>query len=68
MMDRRPEIPPFVVRQAMPADTMEVDILFRASYGDLLKQDYSEAVLAKALPPLFVTSPRLLNSGTFFVG
>ncbi len=67
VLDRRPELPPFVMRQAMPADTMQIDNLFRASYGELLRADYSAATLAKVLPSLLVTSPRLLNSGTFFV-
>nr|WP_319250092.1 GNAT family N-acetyltransferase [uncultured Celeribacter sp.] len=64
---RKQTLPPFVVRQAMPADTAEVDELFRASYGTLLKRDYPAAVLENAMAPLLVTSPRLLNSGTFFV-
>ncbi|MCA0042940.1 GNAT family N-acetyltransferase [Celeribacter litoreus] len=58
---------PFTVRAAMPADTAEIDALFRASYGQLLKQHYSTNVLNAALPALLHTSPRLLNSGTFFV-
>lgn len=58
---------PFTVRAAMPADTAEIDALFRASYGQLLKQHYDAAVLEAALPSLLLTSPRLLNSGTFFV-
>ncbi|AJE46233.1 GNAT family N-acetyltransferase [Celeribacter indicus] len=60
-------VPPFVIRAAMPADTAEIDALFRASYGTLLKQDYDAAILAQALPSLLVTSPRLLASGSFFV-
>lgn len=58
---------PFVVRAAMPADTAEIDALFRASYGTLLKPDYDTEVLRAALPSLLITSPRLINSGTFFV-
>jgi N-acetylglutamate synthase and related acetyltransferases len=58
---------PFTVRAAMPADTAEIDALFRASYGQLLKQHYAVAILEAALPALLHTSPRLLNSGTFFV-
>ncbi|PTQ75499.1 GNAT family N-acetyltransferase [Celeribacter persicus] len=58
---------PFTVRAAMPADTAEIDALFRASYGQLLKQHYAAAILDAALPALLHTSPRLLNSGTFFV-
>lgn len=60
-------VPPFVIRPAMPADKAEVDVLFRASYGTLLQPHYEEAVLADCLPHLFVTSPQLLNGGTFFV-
>ncbi|ATG49490.1 GNAT family N-acetyltransferase [Celeribacter ethanolicus] len=58
---------PFTVRAAMPADTAEIDALFRASYGQLLKQHYAAAILDAALPALLHTAPRLLNSGTFFV-
>lgn len=58
---------PFTVRAAMPADTAEIDALFRASYGQLLKQHYAAAILDAALPALLQTAPRLLNSGTFFV-
>ncbi|PZX10444.1 GNAT family N-acetyltransferase [Celeribacter halophilus] len=58
---------PFTVRAAMPADTAEIDTLFRASYGLLLKQDYPAEILDAALPALLQTAPRLLNCGTFFV-
>lgn len=58
---------PFVVRAAMPADTAALDTLFRASYGALLAQDYAPGVLARALPALFHTSPRLLSAESFFV-
>ena len=59
---------PFVVRAAMPADTAALDTLFRASYGALLAQDYAPGVLARALPALFHTSPRLLSAESFFRG
>lgn len=58
---------PFTVRAAMPADTAEIDALFRASYGQLLQQYYAPEVLELVLPALFHTAPGLLQSGTFFV-
>ncbi|SFK07212.1 GNAT family N-acetyltransferase [Celeribacter neptunius] len=58
---------PFTVRAAMPADTAEIDTLFRASYGQLLKQYYPAKLLDAVLPALFHTAPGLLQSGTFFV-
>lgn len=58
---------PFIVRPAMPADAGDVDALFRASYGQIMAQHYTAEVLTPALPTLLRTSPRLLNSGTFFV-
>lgn len=57
----------FALRPAGLEDGGALDKLLFASYGDLLKGWYAEDLLAKALPLMTRSNPRLLESGTDYV-
>ena len=56
------------VRFARPDDLAAVDALLARSYPRLLKADYPPSVLVTALPLISRAQPRLVTSGTFYVG
>lgn len=59
--------PSCVIRRAGPADKAAVDRVLAASYGALLKPDYSTRTLAEVLPLITTARPQLLASGTYFI-
>lgn len=61
------DLPPFILRAALPSDALAIDTLIAASYGALMKPVYHDDILARALPRLMRTAPSLLSGGTYFV-
>ena len=57
----------FIVRVANMQDAAGVTALLEASYISQLEGGYSQLVLAKALPLMTRSNPRLLGSGTYYV-
>jgi N-acetylglutamate synthase-like GNAT family acetyltransferase len=60
-------VPPFSVREAVPADAPAICDLITKSYSTFMQPLYKEELLERALPRLFNTSPSLLSGGTYFV-
>lgn len=63
-----PEVTIFSVRTANHSDIPAVDALFSRSYPILLKPHYPPSVLVTCLPLISRAQPRLVTSGTFYVG
>jgi len=59
--------PTFAIRVATFADATAVTDVLEASYPDLMRPAYHEAVLQRALPAMVRANPKLLASGTYFV-
>lgn len=57
----------WIIRPATLADSESVTSLLQASYGTLLRLDYSESCLANCLPLITVAQPQLLTCGTWYV-
>ncbi|KAL3923595.1 MAG: hypothetical protein SGARI_006186 [Bacillariaceae sp.] len=57
----------WTVRPATKDDKQAVDELLWKSYSHLLKADYDDAFLEKALPKITVARPELLTCGTWYV-
>ncbi|MBT8408726.1 MAG: GNAT family N-acetyltransferase [Alphaproteobacteria bacterium] len=55
------------IRRASPADKAAVDHVLQASYGALLKPDYTPGTLAEVLPLITKAKPQLLTSGTYYI-
>ncbi len=56
-----------VCRPAQPADTMQINAVFREAYLQWIKRNSSKSVVDALLPTLFQTPTDLLDSGTYFV-
>ncbi len=57
----------FTVRAARPTDAAAVDRLLERCYGTLLAPDYEPEVLARALPRMNRSNPKLLVCPTWYV-
>ena len=57
----------FSLRTAARADAAAVNGLLDACYPVLMRDDYDEETLARALPRMVRSAPALLDSGTFYV-
>jgi len=55
------------IRPAIVADTAAIEALLRASYPDLMRGAYPEAVLKQALPLMIRANPSLIASGRYHV-
>jgi predicted N-acetyltransferase YhbS len=62
-----PMNPDFQVRLATPDDEAAVDRVLAASYPRLSADAYEARALARALPLMTKSNPRLLASGSYFV-
>lgn len=56
-----------IIRQATLEDVSALEVLFRASYGELLKPDYPAPFIEKALPALSRVNFDLIDRGQFFL-
>lgn len=57
----------WTVRPARPDDKGDIESLFQASYGDLLRKDYEDDLLEIALPKLCGVQDELLTCSTWYV-
>mmetsp|Transcript_4237 Transcript_4237/g.8873 ORF Transcript_4237/g.8873 Transcript_4237/m.8873 type:complete len:232 (-) Transcript_4237:139-834(-) len=64
---RSPRIIPWLVRPATPHDGVAATRVLTASYSELLRPDYDEELLSRAVPYMSTPRESLLNCGTWFV-
>ncbi|CUH52247.1 GNAT family N-acetyltransferase [Shimia marina] len=58
---------PFFIRPASSDDSAALSSLYQRSYPELLPADYSDEVLAGALPLFETAQTALLSCGTYFI-